>query len=133
MAKEAKKGIAVGAIIGAVAGFLTGLLTAPKSGKETRDNIKSTADRFGSQAEKELKKLYKEVVSVSDDLRQKAAEATGKAKKEFTVLEENAGKVRQKLGELLSNVRDGDIDTDSIGKVIKEAEKVLKDLRKSLK
>jgi len=35
--------IALGAVIGAVTGFITGVLVAPKSGKETREDIKKAA------------------------------------------------------------------------------------------
>lgn len=35
--------IAVGAVFGAVAGFVSGILLAPKSGKETREDIKKAS------------------------------------------------------------------------------------------
>ncbi|MGV9001698.1 MAG: YtxH domain-containing protein [Candidatus Saccharimonadaceae bacterium] len=35
--------IAFGAVFGAIAGFVTGVLIAPKSGKETREDIKNVA------------------------------------------------------------------------------------------
>jgi len=38
-----KAKITVGAIIGAIAGIAAGVLTAPKSGKETRSDIKEKA------------------------------------------------------------------------------------------
>ena len=40
---ERGKGLAIGAAIGAVAGVVTGILFAPKSGKETREDIKVAA------------------------------------------------------------------------------------------
>ena len=43
MAKNKKFGI--GIIIGAIAGVLAGFLTAPKSGKETREDLKKKANR----------------------------------------------------------------------------------------
>ena len=36
----------------AIAGFAAGILTAPKSGKETRDDLKRRAEEFKSEAEK---------------------------------------------------------------------------------
>ncbi|MCX7884971.1 MAG: YtxH domain-containing protein [Caloramator sp.] len=41
--KNLKKGLAVGTIIGTAAGVIGGILLAPKSGKETRDQIKDNA------------------------------------------------------------------------------------------
>jgi gas vesicle protein len=40
-----KKKIALSAIIAGVAGYGIGLLTAPKSGKDTRKDIKNTAQK----------------------------------------------------------------------------------------
>ncbi len=41
------------ALVGAIAaGFVAGILTAPKSGKETREDLKKKAEEFKSEAEK---------------------------------------------------------------------------------
>ena len=45
-------------------GYLAGILTAPKSGKETREDIKDTAVKTYSEAEKQLKKLHTELNDV---------------------------------------------------------------------
>lgn len=44
------KKLAIGAIVGAAVGVVAGILTAPKSGKETRDDIKEKADDLKLQA-----------------------------------------------------------------------------------
>lgn len=43
--------IAFGAIIGAAAGLIAGVLTAPKSGKETRADIKTKAAELKDKAD----------------------------------------------------------------------------------
>ena len=45
------KKLAFGAVVGAVAGVLAGVLMAPKSGKETRGDIKKKADDLKRKAE----------------------------------------------------------------------------------
>ena len=55
---------AIGAALTAVAGYVAGVLTAPKSGKETRDDIKNKAVETYTTAEKELKKLHTELADV---------------------------------------------------------------------
>jgi gas vesicle protein len=45
-----KHKIAVGAVIGAAAGLIAGVLAAPKSGKETRADIKAKAEELKSGA-----------------------------------------------------------------------------------
>ena len=44
MSKKTAGKLALGAAIGAVIGVVTGILTAPKSGKETRADIKKKTD-----------------------------------------------------------------------------------------
>jgi len=45
-----KHKIAVGAVIGAAAGLIAGVLAAPKSGKDTRADIKTKAEELKSGA-----------------------------------------------------------------------------------
>jgi gas vesicle protein len=49
--------IAVGAIVGVAVGVVTGILTAPKSGKETRADIKSKANELKGQAGETSKRM----------------------------------------------------------------------------
>jgi gas vesicle protein len=49
--------IALGAVVGAVAGVIAGFLTAPKSGKETRADLKRKAGELKKEAEKRTKEL----------------------------------------------------------------------------
>lgn len=66
--------IAIGAIIGAAAGVVAGVLTAPKSGRETRDDIKRKAgDVFEGAATKKDDLLFK-AEELGDDVRIKATE-----------------------------------------------------------
>lgn len=44
------KKLALGAVVGAVAGVVAGVLMAPKSGKETRGDIKKTATNLKEKA-----------------------------------------------------------------------------------
>ena len=105
MDKNEKKGIAIGAAIGAVAGVVTGILFAPKSGKETRHDIKEgttkAVDILLAEAKKlqlELKKLIEKVESTAGDtgkkLSVKAAELTEQAKSAKSHVEEIAVSVK---------------------------------------
>ncbi len=49
------KKLMIGAVIGAVAGVVAGVLTAPKSGKETRNDIKRKAEELRDKATDEVK------------------------------------------------------------------------------
>lgn len=51
----------LGAAIGIVAGVVAGVLTAPRSGKETRDDIKKKATQLKSKASKATKASKKKL------------------------------------------------------------------------
>ncbi len=50
----AKKFLPIAAIVGAVAGVVAGVLVAPKSGKETRADIKAKADELKAKGESKV-------------------------------------------------------------------------------
>ncbi len=58
MSKKSK--FAVGAAIGAIVGVAAGILTAPKSGKETRDDIKKKTDEAKVEVDKRAKEAKNE-------------------------------------------------------------------------
>ena len=59
--RKSTKWLAAGSVVSGIAGYITGILTAPKSGKETREDIKETAMSAKAEAEKQLKKLHSEL------------------------------------------------------------------------
>ncbi len=70
------KKLAIGALIGAAAGLVAGVLTAPKSGRETRDDIKKKAEELKSKADSASSKTRKEL----EGLKGKFAKDDDKAK-----------------------------------------------------
>ena len=86
--KKAKFGL--GLLVGAVAGVVAGFLTAPKSGKETRDDLRrkkdEVVDKAGAKAE-EVKGMARdaaeEAKSRADDLKSRATRAAESAKSAF--------------------------------------------------
>lgn len=110
MAKNKKFGI--GIIIGAIAGVLAGFLTAPKSGKETREDIKKKASEVKGSAERRLKDAYKELGSLSDDAKKKAKQLGGKAKDEMDDLAKKADDLKEKVKSAITSIKSGDDDND---------------------
>ncbi len=70
---------AIGALIGAAIGAAAGILTAPKSGKETREDLKKKADSVKADAEKKAG----EAAEGAKDLKRRAGNAVEGAKKGF--------------------------------------------------
>ena len=132
MDKRAKK-FAFGAVIAAAAGYVAGILTAPKSGKETRKDIKDTAVRTYTAAEKELKMLHTELSKLMDEAGKKAAELKGSAKEGLDKANATAKIAKEKARELLSAVHEGDANDEDLQNAVKEAKKAVDHLKSFLK
>lgn len=130
---NAVKKVAIFSALAAAAGYVAGLLTAPKSGKETRKDIKDTADRGFAEAEKDLKKLNTELGKVIDEAKITGEKAGAKAQKELAVLVEKAKDTKEKAREMLSAIHEGDAQDKDLAKAIKDANTALKHLRDYLK
>lgn len=132
MDKRTKK-FALGAVIAAAAGYVAGILTAPKSGKETREDIKDTAVKTYKTAEKELKELHTELSKLMDEAGKKAHEFKGVAQKNLDKAVEGAKVAKEKARELLSAVHEGDADDKDLDTAVKEAKKAVDHLKSYLK
>lgn len=65
---------ALGALIGAVAGVVTGILTAPKSGKETRADIKAKSAELKDVATEKAGQVKDKAVKLTEDVKSKVDE-----------------------------------------------------------
>jgi gas vesicle protein len=133
MSKRTTKRFALGAILAALGGYLAGILTAPKSGKETRKDIKDTAERTISEAERRLKKLHTQMNELLAEAKKRTASLTGKAKDELTAAVGTTNVAKEKARELLSASHEGKVEDDDLQKAIEEAQSAIKNLRNFLK
>lgn len=68
--KNLKKGLAIGASLGAVLGAVAGILSAPKSGKETREEIKNgVIDASGKVVETAKEVANKTVTLIKEKIK----------------------------------------------------------------
>ena len=125
--------LAIGAVIAAAAGYIAGLLTAPKSGKETREDIKRKANEAYVAAEKELKKLHTELSEKLTMANEKLAELKEKGGKKFDEAFDQAKRAKDKAREMLSSLHDGEAEDKDLQKAITEATKAVENLRSYLK
>lgn len=122
MSKSKKFGL--GLVIGAVAGAVAGVLAAPKSGKETREDLKNKADDLKGSAERKLKEAHKELGKLSDQARDEAAKLKGKAKTELDELAKKADDLKEQVKAAITSIKSGDDDSDDA-----TIEQLLKDLK----
>ncbi len=127
--KETTKRFAVGAVLAAAVGYVTGLLTAPKSGKETRQDIKEGTSKAITAAEKELKKLHTQLNETIDSAKKQMSKVNGRAREEMENALDTAGKAKQKAREILSAVHEGDAADADLNKAVSDATKALKNLK----
>lgn len=132
MGKVFKK-VAIATGVAALAGYLAGILTAPKSGRETRADIKSAAQKGVSEAEKQLKKLVGEMGDLLDEAKKRGAQLGEKAGKELNGLTDKAKQARDKAREMLSAIHEGDAQDEDLEKAVAGAREALGHLRAYLK
>lgn len=132
MSTRNSKKWAMRALFAAGIGYVVGLLTAPKSGKETRQDIQSAASKAKKDAEKKLKAAHKELGDLLDKGKDRATKLTKQAKDEYQNLSNRATNAKQRASELLSAIHEGEADDIELQKAIDEAKKASDHLRKFL-
>jgi gas vesicle protein len=132
MGKTAKR-FAIGTLVAGAAGYLAGILTAPKSGKETRSDIKHAATEGMNEAEKQLKKLHTELTTLLNRAKDEAEDLTGAARKDYDQVASTARTVREKAREVLSALHEGGAEDKDLKKAIDDANKAIEHLKKYVK
>lgn len=132
MGKSAKKW-AVGAVVAGVAGYVAGILTAPKSGKETRADIKNAAVKAKTESEKKLKEIHSELNKHLAEAKEMGAKLSGKARDELSSAVDKAKAAKEKARELLSALHDGDADNPELKKAVDEGKSAINHLKKFIK
>ncbi|MCA9318824.1 YtxH domain-containing protein [Candidatus Saccharibacteria bacterium] len=125
--------VAIGAAITAVAGYLAGVLTAPKSGKETREELKVKAGETYGAAEKELKQLHTELNASLSEAASKIKDLSGKASKALDEAVSKGKVAKEKAREALTGLHEGEVEDKDLRKAIAEATRAVENLRNYLK
>jgi gas vesicle protein len=131
--KDSTRRFAIGAMIAGIAGYLAGLLTAPKSGRETRQDIKDTTARGMREAERQLKRLHTELNDVLAEASERAEKLSGLAREEFDVAVDATRHAKEKARQILSAVHEGRAEDKELEKAIKDAQKAVSHLKDYLK
>ena len=119
MDKREKKGLALGAIVGAVVGVITGILFAPKSGKETRQDIKEATSKAAEKLSAEAHKIQEE-----------ALELIAKAEVRLKSLK---GATLAKVNQHIDEVKHTSENVKSVAKAFKSGKSSDKDLDEAIK
>jgi gas vesicle protein len=124
---------ALGAILAGIAGYIAGILTAPKSGKETREDIKEGVEHGMAEAEKKLKKLHTQMSDLLGEAKTKATTLKGNAQTDLQAAIEKTATAKEKARLLLSALHEGGAEDKDLKKAIDEANKAIEHLKVYLK
>ncbi len=127
------KRLAITGGIAAAAGYVAGTLLAPKSGKETRKDIREAAKRRQADAEKELKRLQVELDKVMQQAKKQGNNLSAKAQKELNVLVAKTKESKEKTQEIIGAIRKGDAEDQDLKRAIKNAQASIDHLKDYLK
>jgi len=125
--------IAVGALVAGAVGYVAGILTAPKSGKETREDIANKASDIKQEAIEELKSLQIELDDLIKNAKDKSVALSAKARVEFDEAVVRAKDAKNKATTLLKSVKAGEAEDPELNKAIKQAKAAAKNLSKYFK
>jgi len=125
--------VAVGGAVAAAVGYAVGLLTAPKSGRETRRDLKAKANETYTVAEKELKQLHTELGTMLTDANSKIADLRGKGGKALDDAVAKGKVAKEKARVALTGLHEGEVEDKDLKKAIAEATKAVENLRNYLK
>lgn len=123
------KKFALGTLFAAVAGYIAGVLTAPKSGRETRADIKTAAHTAWSEGEKQLKRAHTELNDLINQTRERTLKLKGAAQKQYDEAVDAAQQAKDKARLILSALHEGETDDKDLKKAIAEAQKAAEHLR----
>ena len=125
-----RSNLAVGGIVIAGVSYLAGILTAPKSGRETRRDIRRKAAQVKREAERTLKKRHDDLAKLLDEAQTQARKVKGKASTELKAVIEAGETVKQKTREILSAIHEGDAEDHDLDKAVKEVTSAVDHLKK---
>lgn len=131
MAKTFKK-FAIGTLVAGAAGYVAGILTAPRSGKETREELKVAALRAKTDAERNLKKMHSQLSDVINQGNDRLKVAKSRAKTELQSAIDSAVVAKEKARTILSAIHEGDAEDEDLDKAVKEVNKALTHLKSYL-
>jgi gas vesicle protein len=131
--KDSTKKFAIGTVIAGAVGYVAGILTAPKSGKETREDLKDAAGRALAEGEKQLKNLHTELADLLKEAQGAATKLKGEGREQLEKAMMAAATVKEKTRVLLSAAHEGTAEDKDLQKAIKEANKAVDHLKSYLK
>jgi gas vesicle protein len=132
MVKDSHTGrrIAVGALVAGAVGYVAGILTAPKSGKETREDVANKVTDVKEETLDQLQNLHTQLDDLIKKTKDKSLGLSSQAREEFNEAVVKAKDAKDKTGTLLKSVKKGEAEDPELNKAIKQAKAAIRNLAK---
>ena len=133
MSQNNKTKLAFRVLIGAIVGFVTGLLSAPKSGQETRADIKQTAHKASevlSAKAKQAQVHLSQLITKAEDKLKQTKQATGSQSRQLV---DRAKHAKSQVGDVAKAVKDGQATDKDLDAAVKKANAAVTSLKSYLK
>jgi gas vesicle protein len=127
------KRLALGSFAAALVGYVAGILSAPKSGRQTREDIKDASDKGKQQAEEEFNQLSDHLNDVLKEARKNGEELNVKAQKELKERVNKALDNKEKVKEIAKAVHKGNASDHDLKIALKDASNAVDHLKEYLK
>ncbi|HEX5448007.1 MAG TPA: YtxH domain-containing protein [Candidatus Saccharimonadales bacterium] len=124
--------IAIGSALAGALGYLAGVLTAPKSGKDTREDLAERAGGVKDAAIVDLQVLEGELKDTIKSTKVKTIALSSSARTEFNEAVVKAKDAQNKASEVLKAAKKGEADDPDLNKAAKQAKQAIKNLKKYL-
>lgn len=133
--KDPKTGqkVALGAAIAGIGGYLAGVLTAPKSGKETRQDLATKASDIKNDAGTQLTEAQRELSETLKKAQEKTLSLSAQAREEFNETVIRAKDAQNKAKMVLQAMKAGEAEDPELNRAVKQAKQAQKNLAKFLK
>ena len=128
-----KSGLALGGLIAAVTGFVAGILLAPKSGKQTRQDIKKTAHQVSESTTAEVKKLQTNLSRLITKAETSLKQATKTTATSGRNLVDKAQQTKTNLADVAKALKAGKAKDKDLDQAVKQAKLAAKSLTDYLK
>ncbi len=128
MNKETKN-LGIALIAGLAAGYALGVLTAPKSGKETREDIKVASQKAYRAAEAQLKNAYEDLSELIAKASEQGKKLGVKGREELDDLLAAAHEAQGRVKQLITSVRRGEASDVELEDAVAAAEVAKDELR----
>lgn len=128
--KKGTKKIAAGAAFAGAVGYMAGILTAPKSGKETRKDLKNATLKARTDGEKQLKALHSELNELITKGKQGSSKLSESAKTKLAGVLSQAQAAKERARTVLSNLHEGEAENTDLKTVIKDVDTAISSLRR---